>query len=241
MASRTTLVLACALPLLALLVASQCVHVSADAAGIATVGSSSLTAAGNAADLAEFDVAADSDVASIRRELKSKKKDKKKKKNADAPAPAPEPEPTSSKSTKSKKGKKSPPPPPAPTTPAKGGKKGGKKNSTAPLVKKSVSAKDKTVIADLSSAAADVDTALTTLKTKTYTKSLSDTATALRNSVILINQGYQRELVPQQIANAIATIDGVSVMLSKSKEKKTLASLASAKASAQAASDGFTP
>jgi hypothetical protein len=245
MASRT-LVLACALPLLALLLASQCLHATAGTDSLATsLGSSGLSAT-SGADVVEFDRLLEPQEESSRRILKKKKdkkKDKKSKKSSDAaaPAPAPEPEPatTGGKSATSKKGKKgSPPPPTTTTTPTKKGGKAG--NVTKPLVRKPVSSKDKTVIADLESAATSVDDALSTLKTATYTKSLTDTATALRNCVILINQGYQRELVPQQIANAVATIDGVSVMLNKGKESKTIASLASAKADALAAQKGYT-
>ncbi|CAI5524774.1 unnamed protein product [Closterium sp. Naga37s-1] len=105
---------------------------------------------------------------------------------------------------------------------------------------KKVSAADAGVKADLAAAAKLVDQANAVSTVTTYKKSLTDTAQALRNAGILIDQG-QRTLVPGQITNAISTIKGVSVMLKPATDKATLGLLKSAQTKAESAQAAFKP
>ncbi|GJP47669.1 hypothetical protein CLOM_g6845 [Closterium sp. NIES-68] len=159
------------------------------------------------------------------------------------PAPSTPPSATTTKSPKSPKTPKTPAasPPSPPTT------KTGKSPETPPAPAagakappKKPSAQDVSVTADLTAAAKLVDEAKAVLTVKTYVKSLTDTAQALRNAGILITQG-QRALVPGQITNAISTIKGVSVMLKPATDKATLGLLKSAQAKAETAQAAFKP
>ncbi|CAI5523210.1 unnamed protein product [Closterium sp. Naga37s-1] len=138
-----------------------------------------------------------------------------------------------------------PTPDPVPA-PATNGKKGGKKGAnsgagtggSAPVV---VSKADQKIQGLLKTAAGGVQKAADTLGTKhKYYASLTATVQALTNAGILIDEG-QRTLVQGQIANAVSTIDGVSVMLDPVNDKKVLSTLASAKATAEEASKAFKP
>ncbi|CAI5514328.1 unnamed protein product [Closterium sp. Naga37s-1] len=137
-----------------------------------------------------------------------------------------------------------PDPVPAPATSGKKGGKKGKNNAgaggggSAPVV---VSKADQKIQSQLTTAASGVQKAADTLGAKnTYYASLTATVQALTNAGILIDEG-QRTLVQGQIANAVSTIDGVSVMLDPVNDKKVLSQLASAKATAEAASKAFKP
>eukprot|EP00475_Leptophrys_vorax_P041705 TRINITY_DN7868_c0_g1_i3.p1 TRINITY_DN7868_c0_g1~~TRINITY_DN7868_c0_g1_i3.p1 ORF type:complete len:251 (-),score=35.61 TRINITY_DN7868_c0_g1_i3:103-855(-) len=101
-------------------------------------------------------------------------------------------------------------------------------------------AADQQVIANLNDAATLSQQAADLLKLSMYHKNLLDTVQALRNSVILIQQG-QRSLVPTQIGNAISTLQGVAVMLDKTKDSTALGYMAQAKAKASAAQNAFKP
>ncbi|CAI5457423.1 unnamed protein product [Closterium sp. Yama58-4] len=223
MAFSRVAALACALPLVALVLTSFCLNASAELAPEAA--SSALAAPG---DLAQLD-AADSLIheAATRRILhhdhhknKTDKKDKKKdKKNKNSPPP---PSPSTPTTPTKKGGKKTPP---TPTTPATPGTSAG-----TPAVK--LSGADSKVTSLLEAAAVDVDSAKAKLTMKMYVKSLTDTAAALRNAETLIRTG-QRTLVAGQIDNSIATINGVSMMLPAGGADKSL--LASALGKAQGA------
>ncbi|GJP36301.1 hypothetical protein CLOM_g20828 [Closterium sp. NIES-68] len=241
MAYSRAFAVACTLPLLALVFSSFCLNASADL--VVPEAASSALAAAASGELAQLDAShALSDDAATRRILDDDdddddedKKDKKKK---------------DKKAKKDKKSKKSPTPSPstpAPTTPTAPTKTGGKKGKTPPTPATPGTPKtpaapgkptikltsgDQKVISSLEAAAIDVDSAKAKLSVKTYVKSLTDTAAALRNSAILIRTG-QRTLVAGQIDNAIATINGVSVMLPAAGADKKL--LASALTKAQAA------
>ncbi|CAI5985228.1 unnamed protein product [Closterium sp. NIES-65] len=175
--------LACALPLVALVLASLCLNTSAELA-VPEAASSALAAA-MSGDLAQLDG-----------------------------------------------GKKTPPTPTTPATPGKPATSGkpGTPGAGKPAVK--LSGSDSKVVSLLDAAAVDVDSAKAKLSVKTYVKSLTDTAAALRNAAILIRTG-QRTLVAGQIDNSIATINGVSIMLPAGGADKSL--LASALGKAQSA------
>ncbi|CAI5464356.1 unnamed protein product [Closterium sp. Yama58-4] len=271
MAISRTLALACALPLLALLVTSHFANVSAE---VSLVGFSSSDVVSYAGDLDDPGASVSSLASSTRRVLdsdeekaakKAKKEAEKKKKEEEKAAkkakksksspPPPEPTPssppppspsttTSPKTPKSPKSPKTPvgPSPPA-SPPAKSGKSpktpAGPATGATPPPKK-VSAADAGVKADLEAGAKLVDQANAVLTVKTYTKSLTDTAQALRNAAILIDQG-QRTLVAGQITNAISTIKGVSVMLKPATDKATLGLLKSAQTKAESAQAAWKP
>ncbi|CAI5534386.1 unnamed protein product [Closterium sp. Naga37s-1] len=271
MAISRTLALACALPLLALLVTSHFVNVSAD---VSLVGFSSSDVVSYAGDLADSGASVSSLASSTRRVLDSdeEKAAKKAKKEADkakkeaekaakkakksksppaspepTPSPPPPPSPSPATTTKSPKTPKTPKTPVGPSPPASPSPKSGKSPKTpagpatgvTPPPKK-VSAADAGVKADLAAAAKLVDQANAVLTVTTYKKSLTDTAQALRNAGILIDQG-QRTLVPGQITNAISTIRGVSVMLKPATDKATLGLLKSAQTKAESAQAAFKP
>ncbi|CAI5486807.1 unnamed protein product [Closterium sp. Naga37s-1] len=283
MAISRTLALACALPLLALLVTSHFVNVSAD---ISLVGFSSSDVVSYAGDLTDSGASVSSLASSTRRVLdddddedKAKKEAKKKKKEEEKakkeaekaakkakssksppaspeptpsppPPPSPSPDTTTTKSPKTPKSPKSPKTPKTPvgaSPPASPAPKSGKSPKTpqvppvgAKVPPKKVSAADTAVKADLAAAAKLVDEANAVLTVKTYKKSLTYTAQALRNAGILIDQG-QRTLVPGQITNAISTIKGVSVMLKPATDKATLGLLKSAQTKAESAQAAFKP
>ncbi|CAI7893106.1 unnamed protein product [Closterium sp. NIES-53] len=278
MAISRTLALACALPLLALLVTSHFVNVSAD---VSLVGFSSSDVVSYAGDLADSGASVSSLASSTRRVLdsdeekaakKAKKEADKAKKEADkakkeaekaakkakksksppaspepTPSPPPPPSPSPATTTKSPKTPKTPKTPVGPSPPASPSPKSGKSPKTpagpptgvTPPPKK-VSAADAGVKADLAAAAKLVDQANAVLTVTTYKKSLTDTAQALRNAGILIDQG-QRTLVAGQITNAISTIKGVSVMLKPATDKATLGLLKSAQTKAESAQAAFKP
>ncbi|CAI5507977.1 unnamed protein product [Closterium sp. Naga37s-1] len=236
--SRVT-ALACALPLVALVLTSLCLNASAELA-IPEAASSALAAA-MSGDLAQLDASnALSDDAATRRILddddddedkKKKKKDKKKKdKKSKKSPPTPSPSTPTTPTTPNKNGgKKTPPTPKTPATPGKPATPGAP-GAGKPAVK--LSGSDSKVVSLLDAAAVDVDSAKAKLTVKTYVKSLTDTAAALRNAAILIRTG-QRTLVAGQISNSIATINGVSMMLPAGGADKSL--LASALGKAQSA------
>ncbi|CAI5985226.1 unnamed protein product [Closterium sp. NIES-65] len=237
--------LACALPLVALVLASLCLNASAELA-VPEAASSALAAA-MSGDLAQLDATnALSDDAATRRILddddddedkekkkkdKKKKEDKKKEDKKSKKSP-PTPSPSAPTTPNKKGGKKTPPTPTTPATPGKPATSGkpGTPGAGKPAVK--LSGSDSKVLSLLDAAAVDVDSAKAKLSVKTYVKSLTDTAAALRNAAILIRTG-QRTLVAGQIDNSIATINGVSIMLPAGGADKSL--LASALGKAQSA------
>ncbi|CAI5956702.1 unnamed protein product [Closterium sp. NIES-64] len=239
--------LACALPLVALVLASLCLNASAELA-VPKAASSALAAA-MSGDLAQLDATnALCDDAATRRILDDddddddedkekkkkdeKKKEDKKKEDKKSKKSPPTPSPSAPTTPNKKGGKKTPPTPTTPATPGKPATSGkpGTPGAGKPAVK--LSGSDSKVLSLLDAAAVDVDSAKAKLSVKTYVKSLTDTAAALRNAAILIRTG-QRTLVAGQIDNSIATINGVSIMLPAGGADKSL--LASALGKAQSA------
>ncbi|CAI5458743.1 unnamed protein product [Closterium sp. Yama58-4] len=140
-------------------------------------------------------------------------------------SPSPSPPKSPVKTTTPTPSTPKPTTPSTPSTPSKG----------------SVNPADVSVIANLEAASTLTADAADLLTPKhQYYANLKSTEQALKNAVILINQG-QRALVATQVDNSVATLNGVSVMLNKVTYKDALDLITQAKTKATTAKTDFKP